>query len=1159
MQFTLLGPLQVVRDGSPVDVGGAKQRMVLLSLLLADGSVVSTDRLIEQVWGATPPNKPNVTLRSYISHLRRALEPQRDAGHRPQMLLTRSPGYLLDVADDDVDARAFQAHAADARRSLDHGDAESAIRSASAGLSLWRTDDLSEDLEGFLIAAAHLHEVRSELIVLQQRSLLDLGRHDEAVPTLTARVAERPADEELRRLLMLALYRAGRANEAIATAQDLRRHLGDELGLDPSPATNDLEAKVLANDPALSLDPTVDASPILPDADASPIAIPPGRDHQFATMTDHLESGATVVVTGEPGIGKTTMLTAAADVAESDGRWVAWGRCHKGGESLTLRPWASLVRDLIDRLDDDALREAVGRRGRDLTGFVPEIGDRLDLEARSASDSFAIADAVVRLVRDVAKQNPCTLLFEDLHWADPASAQLLEIAVSSWTDDPITVFASWRDTEPALDEVTPALATIGRAAGARRIELTGLDETTIAAIVEDELGVTDDDALVGSIADRTGGNPLFISELLRQPDPRSAAASTTVREAILQRVDRLPDGALDLLTTAAMCREGFNERSLQLDTADTRSLPAEATLEVLDAAMATRLIEEDPETPSRFRFTHELIAQTLVDSLTPLRQAQRHAQLGRRLEALGAPDAELAHHFLLGSRAGTAVIGAEYACRAARTNRFLHDHLSAISLIEAGLEALDGASDDERMLAEVRIDLLIDLAQGRKHQQRQTDVHALASEAFELAKHIGDTSRMAAAALAFTGHAPAGNRVGSTQWLGYWNPPGPALEMLSASLSKMDDDHPLRPLVLMAHASEMFGPEQDPERARRFIEDGIDAARHIGDPEHLAIGLQKKVTALNRELTIDERETTLDEALAVAEANDFVAIRFAAYRRLAIAALDRGDRSAATEHFRAAENTAAVSGDRHLEMEVESIRISQLIFAGRYVKAGELLRTAFARHESLSPGALTRFGIQFGHMMEDQGRFDRIIDGYRDLYDQYPGPGYGAPFALMLARSGDLDAAQTVLDGLSDGDVLSGGEAELQYTTMSALAELMWWLGDHRRAHALFEAFSAGAGRIVTLFDGITLQASTSVRLGMLASVLGEHEQAETLLDQSLEHHRALEARPGEIQSLAAIADAAGRRGDHGRAGEALAAARELAAELRAFEFLVDEVERRLT
>ncbi len=1165
MHFNVLGPIEVVADGAALELGGAKPRLVLLSLLMAENGVVSTDRLVEQVWGSRPPAKPHVTLRSYISNLRRALEPERSAG-QSRLLITRSPGYQLVVDDDDVDARRFTSLIRAAHASLADGQPSVALDRAMTGLGLWRAEDLPE-LDPFPIEVARLQQLRAEARFVRYRALLELGRHAEAVPLLIADVRTHPADESLCRTLMLALYRSGRAADALRAAAELRSHLGEELGLDVSPPTIDLERQILTNDPSLAMpraaqratDPTADSHPHKalnqPSSAAPDDAAPPGRQREFSAITASLGDGAVAVLTGEPGIGKTTLMSAAADRAVAAGRWVVWGRCHDGGQARSLWPWVSVIGALVDRLDDEQLSAAAGSRASDLAGVVPEIGDRLGVEARSASDAFAIADAVVRLVERAATIRPCTLIFDDLQWVDPTSAQLLAMALPAWGTSPITVLCSWRDTEPAHPEAADAVAAIGRAAGRHRIELDGLDVQTIATLAETELGERPDDAMIDALAERTSGNPLFATELLRQADPIAASATTTIREAILQRVEQLPTGAVDRLATAALCRQGFNERMLHSEPADASD---ETTLQLLDEAMARRLIEEDPERPNRFRFTHSLIGEALADTLTPPRRAQRHAQLGFALEQIGAPTPELAHHFLEGAHAGTALLGAEYACAAARANRFLHDHLSAITLIERGLDALDHAEGEERAIAEIRIDLLLDLAQGRKHQQRQTDVHDLTTRAFELSREIGDSSRMAIAALAYTGNAPQAFQPVVTQWLGYWNPPGPALEMLSASLSKMTETDPLRPSVLIAHASEMFGPSHDPDIARTFIDEGIAAARRLGEPTQLTSGLLKKISALNRDLTLDERQETLTEALTIAVEQGFTSWRFAALRWLAIAALDRHDRQRADEIIREATEVANASEDRHLKMEVESIDIAMAMFDGDYAKADESLQAAFAAHGSTSPGAMTRFAIQFGRVMEDQGHFDRIIDGFRSLFDQYPGPGYGVPFALMLARSGRPDEAIAIIDTLSEHDIVNGGESELQFTTLASMTELIWWLDDDRLADQLCASLEPGTGRIVTLFDGITLHASVSTPLGIAHAMAGRLDEAESLLQASLEHHRALGARPAGIQSLVGLADVAHRMGAAEKSRALIAEARTEAHAIGAIGWLVDEVERRV-
>jgi DNA-binding SARP family transcriptional activator/tetratricopeptide (TPR) repeat protein len=243
MEFRLLGPLEVLSEGESLPIGGAKQRGVLALLLLEANEVVSTDRLIDEVWGHRPPKSVEASLQNCISNLRAVVG--------RELIETRPPGYLLKVDAGSVDALRFE-QALDASRELDPPERAAALREA---LALWRGQPLADlELEGVARAAvSRLDELR--LAALEQRieAELALGHHDAILGEIEALAVRHPARERLRHLQMLALYRAGRQRDALRVYQEVRLELLEEFGLEPSESLRTLERMIIAHDPALRL------------------------------------------------------------------------------------------------------------------------------------------------------------------------------------------------------------------------------------------------------------------------------------------------------------------------------------------------------------------------------------------------------------------------------------------------------------------------------------------------------------------------------------------------------------------------------------------------------------------------------------------------------------------------------------------------------------------------------------------------------------------------------------------------------------------------------------------------------------------------------------------------------------------------------------------
>jgi DNA-binding SARP family transcriptional activator len=253
VEFRILGPLEVWDEGGEVSLGGRKPRALLAVLLLHPNEVVSADRLIDELWGEDSPERAHAALRVNVSRLRTAL---------PQTVVaTRSPGYAIRVQPDELDLHRFERLVDEGRSLLARGLAADASKRLRDALSLWRGAALADfAYESFARAAiARLEEIRLAAVELRIDADLALGRHDELVGELEALVAEQPLRERLRGFLMTALYRSGRQAEAIDAYHDARRILVDELGIDPSPALQDLEGAILRQDAALDLEATAPA------------------------------------------------------------------------------------------------------------------------------------------------------------------------------------------------------------------------------------------------------------------------------------------------------------------------------------------------------------------------------------------------------------------------------------------------------------------------------------------------------------------------------------------------------------------------------------------------------------------------------------------------------------------------------------------------------------------------------------------------------------------------------------------------------------------------------------------------------------------------------------------------------------------------------------
>jgi DNA-binding SARP family transcriptional activator len=241
IRFRLLGPLEVIAEGTPVVLPGGKPSALLARLLLDAGRIVSVEALIDSIWGGREPASAHKVLQVYVSQLRKALGPGE--------IETRAPGYGLRIERDEYDLGRFEALTEDARETDDPARRAKLLADA---LSLWRGPALAEFREPFAAAAGRrLEELRLSAVEQKIEAELELGEHARLVGELEALVEQEPLREWPRRQLMVALYRCGRQAEALTHYREGRRRLVDELGLEPGPRLQELERAILRHDPSL--------------------------------------------------------------------------------------------------------------------------------------------------------------------------------------------------------------------------------------------------------------------------------------------------------------------------------------------------------------------------------------------------------------------------------------------------------------------------------------------------------------------------------------------------------------------------------------------------------------------------------------------------------------------------------------------------------------------------------------------------------------------------------------------------------------------------------------------------------------------------------------------------------------------------------------------
>ena len=447
-----------------------------------------------------------------------------------------------------------------------------------------------------------------------------------------------------------------------------------------------------------------------------------GRDAELAELdveweTPNAIGARMVLISGEPGIGKSRLAAQFAAAVHERGATVLFGRCDE--EVLRpYQPFAEALSSYLRVFPADQLQYRLGRFVTELGRLVPELGDRVPGLAQprwsdADAERFRLFEAVAAFLMELRRGAPVLLVLDDLHWADRATLLLLRHLARHADLTGLVVLATCRDESVSLS--TPfaeTLIALDREQSVSRIRLTGLGDADVTALLDTTTGAGQPDgrtsALARTLCEGTEGNPFFIGEMLRHLAESGAIheqggrwvsdaglsrleVPSGVRGVVAQRVARLIEPAGRVLAAAAVIGREFRFDVL----AAVMDLDEESLLETLDDAVHAGLVAEMRGTVGVYVFSHALVRQTLYEGLTTTRRARLHRRVGDALEALftGAfepPLAELAYHYWQAAGFGDAAKAIDYAWQAGDRSTDLlayedasRQYLMALEVLEA--------------------------------------------------------------------------------------------------------------------------------------------------------------------------------------------------------------------------------------------------------------------------------------------------------------------------------------------------------------------------------------------------------------------------------------------------------------------------------------------
>lgn len=429
--------------------------------------------------------------------------------------------------------------------------------------------------------------------------------------------------------------------------------------------------------------------------------------------------GGIVMLAGGPGAGKTRTALEFARRAGGTGAFAAIGRCFEGDGLPAHYPWMMCVRGYVEEWGAAALAKSAGVHAIHLARFLPESGlpVRVAREAPEGDPSnlpYRLFDAMAAFLKRLCAERPSVIVLDNLHLADPSSLAFLEFLAPELSAIPLLIVGTYRDTEVRRGHpLSAALGALAKEPAFERMHLGGFSATEVAALARETLGRDLPPELVGAIHERTEGNPLFVTEVMRLQEERARSSDAMaidfplpegIREAIGRRLDRLPAETVAILRTAAVIGRTFDLALLGRLTPDCDE---GLLLEALEGAADTRIVEE--AAAGRWRYSHAMIRETLLEELSASRRVRLHANIAGALEAVldsepGHSAADLFRHH----REALVLLGTagmvRAAIRAAGEALRAEANENALAYLDAAIEAKrqhDGDAEMDREMAEL--------------------------------------------------------------------------------------------------------------------------------------------------------------------------------------------------------------------------------------------------------------------------------------------------------------------------------------------------------------------------------------------------------------------------------------------------------------------------
>jgi class 3 adenylate cyclase len=841
-----------------------------------------------------------------------------------------------------------------------------------------------------------------------------------------------------------------------------------------------------------------------------------GRDEEFEQVKLAWKEASTgarraVLVAGEPGIGKTRLAAELGRAVDLDGGFVLLGRCDDG-LGVPYQPFVEALAHVIAHAPDDQLAALLGPAAGELCRLVPELAQRMPGIAPTPSDPeterYLLFEAIAGWLEAQSQIAPTLLVLDDLHWAAEPTLHMLRHVMACDRSLNVLVIGTYRDTE--VDRTHPLgalLAHLRRAEGVDRIALRGLDGDGVADLVVRASGQELNEQardLAHAVHTETGGNPFFAIEVLVSLAERGAIYQDEngewrsdvgidevgipegVKEVVGQRLSRLPEECNVVLHGAAVAGQDFELDVIAAITAGGE----EQVIDALEAARVAGLLDELGGAPVRYRFSHALVQQTLLDEIPTARRLRFHRAIAEAIERLRADHIEryraaLARHWYEAGTEPKRALDASVA--AAERALAQYADREAFQWLTQAADLFDDAGVTDA----TRVDVMTMTGEALRRIGDPTHREVLL-DAGRLAERISDGPRMAKAAL-------ANGRFWQSDTTGIDSERVAALEAAVAALG--EDDPNTRALLLIKLSVEnLYAP--DPTYRRALAEEAVATARTQGDLLTLGNVLSVRHNVLLSHETVDQRRHENEELLRIAEAVGDPNLRYYSRTYGFFWRLETGDIEGARIMVREASEISRTLAQPMFEWIGSWMEVALARFDGDLDDALAILeRSREIGTDAGIPDAEFFHCVQRVTLLADRGDPSTLAE-CRALCEIAPPhyPGVLGNLALLELAAGELGPARETLDALlaspfapwSEG----GGQPDsaLSYAAFCAAGEAALGVGSEWTS-TIYDFMDPWRGRF---FGNIAYWGPTESHLAAIAPLAGHADELDALLDTGL-------------------------------------------------------------